>query len=97
MPNADFVTKLAEIITEIQPSSSSSNFRQHSEGCPVPWVTIFNCIHGRGACKNLEGKRALFTPPMKDSGNRYMLVDVNPFIGKKVKARKSFGLCLKSR
>ena len=33
---------------------------------------------------------------MKDSGNRYMLVDVNPFIGKKVKARKSFGLCSKS-
>ena len=41
-------------------------------------------------------KRALFTPPMKDSGNRYMLVDVSLFIGKKVKARKSFGLCLKS-
>ena len=33
---------------------------------------------------------------MKDSGNRYMLVDVSLSIGKKVKARKSFGLCLKN-
>ena len=33
---------------------------------------------------------------MKDSGNRYMRVDASLSIGKKVKARKSFGPCLKS-
>ena len=41
-------------------------------------------------------KRASCTPPMRDSGNRYMRVDTSLSIGKKVKARKSFGPCLKS-
>ena len=37
-----------------QPSSTSSNFRQHSERRPVSWVPIFGCIHCRGACKIVE-------------------------------------------
>ena len=60
VPNADFIVKLAGIITEIshrdQPRSTPSNFCQHSERRPVPWVPIIDCIHRRGVRKNLERK-----------------------------------------
>ena len=88
MPNADFITKLAEIITEISQAAHLPIFVNILRDARFLGSPIFDCIHGRGACKNLEGKRALFTPPMRDSGNRYMPVDVSLFIGKKVKAKE---------
>ena len=40
--------------------------------------------------------RVSCTPPMRDSGNRYLHVEPSPFIGGKVKAKKSFGPCLRN-
>ena len=56
MPNADFITKLAEIITEISQAAHLPIFVNILRDAPVSWVPIFDCIHGRGACKNFEGK-----------------------------------------
>ena len=55
VPNADFVVKLAGIITEIS-QEAPSNFCQHSERRPVSWVPIIDCIHRRGVRKNIERK-----------------------------------------
>ena len=40
--------------------------------------------------------KASCTPPMRDSGNRSMRVGASLFIGDRVKARKSFGPCLRN-
>ena len=95
VPNADFIVKLAGIITEI------------SQEAPLPiFVNILKDARFLGSQSSIVSiaeefarilkKRASCTPPMRDSGNRSMRVDTSLSIGKKVKARKSFGPCLKS-
>ena len=37
-----------------QPGSTTSDICQHSEGRPVSWVPIIDCIHCRGVRRNLE-------------------------------------------
>ena len=56
MPNCRLHRQVGGNHHRNQPSSTSSNFCQHSERRPVSWVPIIDCIHCRGVRKNLERK-----------------------------------------
>ena len=95
MPNADFIIKLAEIITDI------------SQAAPLPiFVNILKDARFLGSQSSIVSMAEELARILKEKGiihstnerfrKQIYACGREPFYGKKVKARKSFGPCSKS-